>query len=59
MICEAMKARYCEGCDAARYYYFKSEEEIEKNVFGYYENKKCCETLKRYKEEKNAKHNGV
>ena len=59
MICEAMKEGHCSGCDAARYYYFKSEKEIESNDFEYYENKKTCETLKRYKEEKNAKCSGI
>ena len=59
MICEAMKARYCEGCDAARYYYFKSEEEIENNDFKYYENKRTCKTLEEYQKQKNAKRNGV
>ena len=59
MICEAKTNGYCLGCDAAKYYYFKSEEAIEKNDFEYYEKKRCCETLKKYKEQKNGKCNGI
>lgn len=57
MICEAYKNKYCMGCDAAIHHYFKSEEAIDKNEFEYYENKKSCKTLEKYREENKAREN--
>lgn len=57
MICEAYKNGYCWGCDVGKDHYFKSEEAIEKNEFEYYENKKSCKTLEKYREEKKAREN--
>lgn len=58
MICEALENGYCTGCDAAKHHYFKSEEYIEKNEFDYYENKKSCETLKKYRQT-NGEYNDI
>ncbi len=52
-ICEAEIDGFCSGCDET------SRENIENNYFDYYEHKKVCETLQRYRNLKNKQEKGM